>query len=79
LRDALGGLSDDAAIDLVAMFWIGRGDFSREEFAEARALAVERAGEPVADYLLGEPALGDFVEEGLVALGYVPEDYGPEA
>ena len=79
LRDAIAGLSDEAASDLVAMFWIGREDFSRGEFGQARTMAAERAGEPVADYLLGEPALGDFLEEGLVALGYVPEDYGPEA
>jgi hypothetical protein len=79
LRDAIEGLSDEAAIDLVAIFWIGRGDFGREELGQARTLAVERGGEPVANYLLGEPNLGDFLEEGLVTLGYVPEDYGPEA
>ncbi len=79
LRDAIEGLSDLAAIDLVAMFWIGRGDYGREELDEARSLAAERTGQPVADYLLGEPNLGDFLEEGLVTLGYVPEDYGPEA
>jgi hypothetical protein len=78
VRDAIEGLADDAAIDLVAMLWIGRGDFSREELGQARALAVERSGEPVADYLLGEPNLGDFLEEGLVALGYVPQEYGPD-
>ena len=78
LRDAIEGLSEQAAIDLVAMLWIGRGDFTREELGQARGLAVERGQEPVADYLLGEPNLGDFLEEGLVQLGYVPEEYGPE-
>jgi hypothetical protein len=78
LRDAIEGLSDDAAVDLVAMLWVGRGDFGRAEWGEARALARERSGEPVADYLMGEPNLGDFLEEGLSALGYTPQDYGPE-
>lgn len=78
LRDAIGQLSDDAAIDLVALLWVGRGEYSREEWDEARAAAAERATGPAADYLMGEPNLGDFLEEGLTALGYRPEDYGPE-
>lgn len=78
LRDAIEGLSEDAAIDLVAIYWLGRGDFDRAEWAEARAAAAERATQSVADYLLGEPELGDFLEEGITQLGYHPQDYGPE-
>ncbi len=78
LRDAIEGLSEDAAIDLVALYWVGRGDYSRAEWDEARAAAAERGTEPVADYLLGEPQLGDFLEEGISELGYHPQDYGPE-
>ena len=78
LRDAITQLSDDAAIDLVAMLWVGRGDFSRDEWQEAKEAAAERAVGPVADYLMGEPNLGDFLEEGLTTLGYTPQDYGPE-
>ena len=78
LRDAIDQLSDDAAIDVVAMLWVGRGDFSREEWQEAREAAAERAAGPLSAYLMGEPNLGDFLEEGLAALGYTPQDYGPE-
>ncbi len=78
LRDAIEQISDDAAVDLVAMLWLGRGDFSRDAWSEARAAAAERSAVPLADYLLGEPNLGDFLEEGLTALGYQPQDYGPE-
>jgi hypothetical protein len=78
LRDAISGLSEDAAIDLVALYWVGRGDFGREEWEEARAAAAERSGLPVADYLMGEPNLGDFLEEAMFELGYEPEEYGPE-
>lgn len=78
LRDAIEGTSEDAQLDLVALLWVGRGDYSREEWADARAAAVERSGPPVADYLMGEPNLGDFLEEGLNELGYEPELYGPE-
>ncbi len=69
LRDAIEGLSDDAAIDLVAMFWLGRGDFTAAEWQEARELAAERVKADVAPYLMGEPNLGDFLEDGLDQLG----------
>jgi hypothetical protein len=77
LRDAIEGLSEDAALDLVAVLWIGRGDFTAAEWGEARALAAEREMGDVADYLMGEPSLGDFLEEGMTALGYTPQDFGP--
>ncbi len=73
LRDAIDSLSDDAAHDLLAMFWIGRGDYTADEWNEARGQAIERgrggAG-GLAKYLMGEPNLGDFLEEGLSELGY---------
>jgi len=79
LRDAIEGLSDDAAVELVAVFWVGRGDFTAAEWPEALALARERARHDVAPYLMGEPSFGDFIEEGLTELGYTPQDYGPDA
>jgi hypothetical protein len=78
LRDAIEQLSDDAAVELVALLWLGRGDFAADEWDQAKAAAAERADKSTADYLMGEPQLGDFLEEGLVALGYVPEDYAPD-
>jgi hypothetical protein len=77
LRDAIEGLSEDAAIDLVAVFWIGRGDFTAGDLQDAREAAADRSGPNVANYLMGEPSLGDFLEEGLTQLGYRPQDFGP--
>ena len=71
LRDAIDSLSDDAAHDLVAMYWIGRGDYTPAEWNAARGQAIERGNRAgLADYLLGEPNLGDFIEDGLSQLGY---------
>ena len=72
---ALGALNDDETLDLVALTWIGRGDFTSEDWEEARDQAREI---PLGDrprYLLGTPLLGDFLEEGLSELGYSCEDY----
>jgi len=45
------------------------------EWEEVLAAAQERRSGPTADYLLGQPLLGDLMEEGFVALGYSCEDY----
>ncbi len=74
LRGAISSLDEDEVIDLIAMVWIGRGDFDASELDEARALADERHTRNSADYLLGIPLLGDYLEEGLSALGYSYED-----
>ncbi len=70
LREAIDDLNDDEVVDLIALAWVGRGDYSREDWAEARALAQERHRQHSAGYLMGMPALGDYLEEGLTALGY---------
>jgi hypothetical protein len=75
IREAIEDLNEDQQIELVALTWLGRGDFSAEEWAEAIEEAAERSGGPTADYLLGQPMLGDLLEEGFVALGYSCEDY----
>ena len=59
LRGAIDILDDDEVIDLIALAWVGRGDFDREEWPNARALAAERHRRHSAAYLLGMPALGD--------------------
>lgn len=75
LYAAIDGLNEDEVVDLIALAWVGRGDFTKDEWAEARALADERHRRHSAGYLTGIPALGDYLEEGLSALGYSCEDY----
>jgi hypothetical protein len=70
LAEAIRGLAEDEVVDLVAIAWVGRGDFTRGDFDEARALARERHDGDTADYLMGMPLLGDYLEEGLAELGH---------
>lgn len=70
LRAVINGLNDSEAVDLIALAWVGRGDFDRASFEEARALAMDRHGDRNADYLMGMPLLGDYLEEGLAELGH---------
>jgi hypothetical protein len=70
LRDTLGALNEDEAIDVIALMWIGRGDFSREEWGEARRLATERHRRDPTGYLIGNPSLADELEDGAEEVGH---------
>lgn len=78
LTAAIDALNEDEVIDLIALAWVGRGDFQKGDWREARALADERHRPHSATYLVGMPALGDYLEEGLAALGYSATDFGAD-
>lgn len=75
IREAVDDLNEDEQAELVALTWVGRGDFSVEEWGDAVTAARERHSGPTSTYLLGMPLLGDLLEEGFTALGYSCEDY----
>jgi hypothetical protein len=70
LKEAIDDLDEDAAHELVALMWIGRGTYDQEDWEEAVETARVEATHSTSDYLVGTPQLGDFLEEGLVAMGY---------
>ena len=78
IKDAIDSLNEDHQAELVALTWLGRGDFTAGEWPEALRMARERRTNPTSEYLLGTPMLGDYLEEGLVALGYTVEDLEPD-
>jgi hypothetical protein len=69
LRELIADLNVDEAAELVALAWIGRGDYDAGEWAEAVDEAKRRGNRRTAAYLLGIPMLGDYLEEGLEAIG----------
>jgi uncharacterized protein DUF3775 len=68
LRELIEDLNVDESADLVAITWIGRGDFDAEDFNQAFNEAKDRAVGSTAKYLLGMPLLADHMEAGLDAL-----------
>ncbi|VAW05772.1 hypothetical protein MNBD_ALPHA07-1241 [hydrothermal vent metagenome] len=74
LRAFIDCLSEDEQVSLVAVMWIGRDSFARDELAEAKATARQEATTPTADYLLGTPHLSDHLENGLEELGLSASD-----
>jgi hypothetical protein len=45
--------------------WVGRGDYSLEEWDEALTFAEENWTDHTAGYLIGTPLLADYLAEGL--------------
>ena len=72
-RVMVADLEPDQQQDVVALMWIGRGDFSEEELEEARELARDEWTPRTADYLIAHPFLADHLRDGLEAFGIEPE------
>ena len=60
-------LDEDDQIALVALAWVGRGTYSADEWDAALEAAREAHNPRTAEYLLGLPLLGVYLEEGLDA------------
>jgi len=75
LVDAINGLGNPARIELLALTWLGRGDYAKEEWRDAVEEARRIHDEKETQYLIGTPLLADYLEEGLSQLGYSLEDY----
>jgi hypothetical protein len=68
-------LNEDEQAALVALAWVGRGDFEPDQWDEAVALAKERgAGTSTADYLIQMDLAADLMAEGLGAFGFSIDD-----
>ena len=75
LTQFIDALTLDEQVDLVALVWLGRDDYTAADWPSVREEAARAHNERTAEYLLGEPLLGDFLEEGLSMLGFSCEDY----
>jgi hypothetical protein len=75
LVDAIEGLSELQRIELLALTWLGRGDYGKEEWRDALREAARVHDGKEAEYLVTTPLLASFLEEGLSQLGYSIDDY----
>jgi hypothetical protein len=75
IRSMVDALSVDEQVDLVALAWLGRGDYDVKDWPSVRAQAAEQHNNQTASYLLGLPLLGDYLEEGLSLVGRNCEEF----
>lgn len=70
----IDAMNEEEQINLVALAWLGRGDFTFDEWQDALAEAAGARNDHTASYLLGMPLLSDYLEEGLSQHGHSCED-----
>jgi hypothetical protein len=75
LRDAIDGLGVLERQEVLALMWLGRGDYDAESWPEALRQAGDTTNQNLTAYLVGTPLLGDYLEEGASALGLSLGDF----
>ncbi|MCD6048228.1 MAG: hypothetical protein K0S08_1875 [Gammaproteobacteria bacterium] len=73
-KAVINDLEPDQLSAVVALMWIGRGDFDKSEWEEANQVAVQERTIPTADYLITTPCVAEYLEEGLSQFGYHYEE-----
>ncbi len=70
-------LEPDQQAELIALMWLGRGDYSKEEWKQALE-EITRSfnfyNQDVGRYLFGKPQVVEYLLEGLKQLGYPNEE-----
>ena len=68
LAAALDALNEDQKIEILALTWLGRGDFDPGEWRDALAQAGEIHNATETEYLIGTPLLADYLEDAIASL-----------
>ena len=70
LVECIGEMNQRQRAELIALMWLGRGDYSLDEWEEAVDEAIGDYSVRAAQYLIAHPMVSDDLEEGLIAHGY---------
>ena len=65
----IAGLNVEEQTDLLALIWLGRGDYDIAEWDEALSEAEGRIAARDPDFMVGDPALPEYLGDGLEAFG----------
>lgn len=69
LKERLAALAPEARQELMAVLWIGRGDYAAGNWDEALAEAQRRSHSGDVDYIAERGPLHDYLMKGLYLLG----------
>ena len=69
MRVFIAELGEEEKADLIGLLRLGRGDGAMDEWEAMRSEGHREYAGNVAAYLMGEPLLGDYLEEGLSQFG----------
>jgi Protein of unknown function (DUF3775) len=65
----VAGLNVEEQTDLLALIWLGRGDYELSEWDAALTEAEARIAARDPDYMIGDAALAEYLGDGLEAFG----------
>jgi hypothetical protein len=66
----VAGLNVEEQTDLLALIWLGRGDYDIAEWGDALEEAEARIAARDPDYMIGDAALPQYLGDGLEAFGW---------
>jgi len=69
-KNIINDLEPDQQATIVALMWLGRGDYEFDDWNAALEYAREAEGVSTAEYLIATPLLADYLLEGLSLHGY---------
>ncbi|MDQ2069051.1 DUF3775 domain-containing protein [Natronospira bacteriovora] len=69
-RSIIDDLDRNQQVEVVALLWMGRGDYDRQDWHALLSDADAEWTDYTADYLMAHPMLSDQLTEGLDILGY---------
>jgi len=75
LKSFLESLNDEELEDLVGLTWLGRDDYSADDWPDLLAEVQDVREKHTVEYLLGTPLLADYLEEGLAQFGHSCEEF----
>ena len=69
LKSYLQALNEDELEDLLALTWLGRGDYTLADWEDLMSEVQDVRDRHTVDYLIGTPLLADYLENGLSEFG----------
>jgi hypothetical protein len=70
IRVFIAELGEEEKADLIGLLRLGRGDGTMEDWQAMRDEGLREHTGRIAAYLMGEPLLSDYLEEGLSQFGF---------
>ena len=68
LISTINSMNEEERSELVALMWLGRGTYTKVEWASAVDDAREASNDHTAEYMMGVPMLPDYLVEGLAMM-----------
>ncbi|MBY4674981.1 DUF3775 domain-containing protein [Marinobacterium arenosum] len=69
VKSLIDDLEPDQQLELVALMWLGRGDYELSDWQSILKDAEDSHSEYIAEYLLAKPLLASYLDEALNQMG----------